>query len=237
MKIKRHQVIIAALIVLGIAFLAIGVLYQKDPVKYYAHSLRTWQEADSVAGYPIPVGDSEEGEAPAFITTEFQPNLSTLSPMERYLLPTARGFQWDAGPSARAAGTGLVLYTGSPEGYDGKAVLLGHRLPNGNIVQTFYAGLSDIEVRVGQHVPRGTVLGSGSVYFEGREGASIDIAKEEVAGHTLNSRGTPLAANRLTLEQFFAKYNDAPLPEDPLAIIQENNRPTFNHTAPTGGTQ
>lgn len=237
MKIKRHQVIIAALIVLGIAFLAIGVLYQKDPVKYYAHSLRTWQEADSVAGYPIPVSGSDEGQPPEFLTTEFQPNLSTLSPMERYLLPTARGFQWDAGPAARAAGTGLVLYTGNPEGYQGKAVLLGHRLPDGAIIQTFYAGLSEIEVRVGQHVARGALLGSGNIYFEGREGASIDIAKEEISGHILNSQEAPLAPNRLTLEQFFAKYNEAPLPEDPLAIIQENNRPTFNLPSTKDGTQ
>ena len=49
MKIKAPQLIIAALIILGITFLVIGVFHQREPIKYFAHSLRTWQEADSVA--------------------------------------------------------------------------------------------------------------------------------------------------------------------------------------------
>ena len=185
MKIKRHQVIIAALIILGVSFLAIGVFHQREPIKYFARSLRTWQEADSVAGYPIPTAYDEEGSPTEFKITKFQPNLSTMSPMELYRLPTARGFTNPNSNDAKAAGTGLVLFTGNPNGYTGKAVLLGHRLPNKSIVQTFYTGLTEIDVKVGQHVPRATTLGTGGQLLEVRAGSSIDIAKETFGDMTM----------------------------------------------------
>lgn len=222
MKIKRHQVIIGALIVLGLTFLVIGVLSQKDPVKYYAHSLRTWQEADSVAGYPIEVGEGGDEERPEFRTVEFQPNLSTMTPLERFRLPTARGFVNFADEHARAAATGLVLYAGNPEGYPGEAVLLGHRLPDQSIVQTFYTGLTSSRAIVGQHVPRGTRLGTGGSLAEAREGSSIDVAHETIAGHVLNDRQRPAPPNRLDLASFFAEHGLKGDPgPDPLALIQE----------------
>jgi murein DD-endopeptidase MepM/ murein hydrolase activator NlpD len=239
-KIRRHQVIIAALIVLGITFLTIGVFHQQDPVKYYAHSLRNWQEADSVAGYPISIHDGAEGHTPEFITAEFQPNLSTMSPMERYRLPTARGFIRPPSDKALAAGTGLVLYTGNPQGHDGKAVLLGHRLPDGSIVQTFYAGLTNFHVRTGQHLPRGALLGSlneKALYFEVRLGASIDVAQENIAGFLLNSTSGKQSENRLSADEFFATYGSESPASDPLAIIQENIQPTFNLPPTKGGTR
>lgn len=221
MKIKRHQVIIAALIILGITFLVIGVFLKKDPIKYYAHSMRTWQEADSVAGYPIATKAADEDSPPEFFTTEFQPNLSTLSAMERFRLPTAHGFLKPSTGDARAAGTGLVLYTGEPEGYQGKAVLLGHRLPDDSIVQTFYSGLESIDVRVGHLIPRGTPLGKGGQLLEVRAGVAIDLALEEIEGLTLNSQDQAAAGNRIPLDDFFAKHgltNPAP---DPLGIMLE----------------
>ncbi len=225
---------------LGITFLTIGVFHQQDPVRYYAHSLRNWQEADSVPGYPIAINRSDEGSPIEFLTTEFQPNLSSMSPMERYRLPTARGFTRPPSDKALAAGTGLVLYTGDPKGYEGKAVLLGHRLPNGSIVQTFYGGLTDFHVRVGQFLSRGTALGSldqGDLYFEVREGVSIDIAEEEIEGILLNSPKEKLPKNRLSLDEFFALHGLMKPVTDPLAIIQENARPTFNLPSTKVGTQ
>ncbi len=222
MKIKRHQVVIAALIVLGVTFLIIGVFHQKEPIKYFAYSLRTWQEADSVAGYPIPITYDENGSPTEFKITKFQPNLSTMSPMELYHLPTARGFANPDSNDAQAAGTGLVLFTGNPEGYNGKSVLLGHRLPNKSIVQTFYTGLTEIDVKVGQHVPRATTLGTGGQLFEIRAGSSIDIAKETFGEITMNSQEKPPAPNRIPFTDFFSKH---PLREngtDPLEIIRQN---------------
>ncbi|MEN8679611.1 MAG: M23 family metallopeptidase, partial [Akkermansiaceae bacterium] len=222
MKIKAPQLIIAALIILGITFLVIGVFHQKEPIKYFAHSLRTWQESDSIAGYPIATDYDEDGSPTAFKTTKFQPNLSTMSPMERYRLPTVRGFTKPEGGDAIAAGTGLVLYTGDPSGYDGKAVLLGHRLPDGSIVQTFYTGLTEIDVKVGQHVPRTTTLGKGGRLLEARFGSSIDIYKETFGTVTLNSQEAPPAPNRIPLDKFFAKHQLKQTGPDPLEIIREN---------------
>lgn len=222
MKIKRHQVIIAALIILGVSFLVIGVFHQKEPIKYFAHSLRTWQEADSVAGYPIPTAYDEEGSPTEFKITKFQPNLSTMSPMELYRLPTARGFTNLDSNDAKAAGTGLVLFTGNPNGYNGKAVLLGHRLPNKSIVQTFYTGLSEIDVKVGQHVPRATTLGTGGQLLEVRAGSSIDIAKETFGDVTMNSQDKPPAPNRIALAEFFSEYQLEETVADPLEVIQQN---------------
>lgn len=222
MKIKRHQVIIAALIILGVTFLVIGVFHQKEPIKFFAHSLRTWQESDSIAGYPIATAYDEDGSPTEFKTTEFQPNLSTMSPMERYRLPTVRGFIKPEGADVEAAATGLVLYAGDPDGYDGKAVLLGHRLPDGSIAQTFYTGLTAVDVQVGQHVPRSTALGTGGRLLEVRLGSSIDIAKETFGDVTMNSHETPPAPNRISIEEFFARYPLKQTGPDPFEIIRQN---------------
>ena len=203
-KIRRTHIIVASVILLGLIFMTLGVYFLKDPVKYYAHSLRLPQEADSVAGYPIAIKDKDE-EKTEYWTAEFEPNLSQLSPMERFRLPTARHFNRIATPVA--SGHGLVLYTGEPTGYPGKAVLLGHRLPNGDIIQTLYAGLATIAVRVGEQIARDESLGTldTELYFEIRQGASIDIHSEEIAGVTLNTPATP-APNRLDPDKFFQAY-------------------------------
>ena len=208
--------IIGALIILGLTFLTIGVLYQQDPVKYYAHSLRTWQEADSVAGYPIATGTKND-----FKTAVFEPNLSSMTSLERFRLPTARGFERPTGDDATASGTGLVLYTGDPAGYPGKAVLLGHRLPDGAIVQTFYSDLEKIAVRVGQQLARGSKLGTGGSLTEIRAGSSIDLARETVAGVVLNDLNEPLPPNRLDLEEFLKSHSLPSSGADPLAIMQK----------------
>lgn len=222
MKIRRHHLIISVIVLLAITFLVIGVYYQNPPVKYYAHSLRHWQEADSVAGYPIAMNGSDEESPTEFLTTEFQPNLSTMSPMELFHLPTARSFQ--RFNDARATSTGLVLYTGDPKGYDRQVVLLGHRLADGSIIQSFYHGLTTIKVTVGKVVPRGTLLGDGPVTLELREGVSIDIAQEEIDGLVLNSQDGPKALNRLDLEKFYTEHGAKKILPDPLAIIQENEQ-------------
>ena len=202
MKIRRSHIIVASVILLGLIFMTLGVSFLKDPIQYYAHSLRLPQEADSVAGYPIAIKGKDEGKDPEFWTAEFEPNLSQLSPMERFRLPTARHFNRPT--TATASGHGLVLYTGDPAGYPGKAVLLGHRLPNGDIIQTLYAGLATIKVRVGEQIARDETLGTlaSDLYFEIREGAAIDIQHEEIAGTTLNTPTTP-APNRLDPDKFF----------------------------------
>lgn len=217
-KIRRSHVIVASVVLLGLIFMTLGVRFLSKPTKYFAHSLRHPQDADSVAGYPIAVDGSDE-ENPVFRTTEFKPNLSQLSPMERFRLPTIRHAAPPAGATAIAHG--LVLYTGNPEGYSGQAILLGHRLPDDSIVQSFYAGLDSMDVRVGEQIAGGEELGTlgGPLFFELRNGAGIDIAKEEVAGVTLNTSSSS-APNRLDPTEFFQEFPPPGRPEA-FAVMRE----------------
>lgn len=221
MKIRRAHIIVASVILLGLIFMTLGVHFLSKSTKYFAHSLRHPQDADSVAGYPIAIAGSDE-ENPEFRTTEFEPNLSQLSPRERFRLPTIRHAVPSAGATAIARG--LVLYTGNPGGYPGEAVLLGHRLPDGRIVQSFYAGLDSVDVLVGEHIALGEDLGSlaGPLFFELREGAGIDIAQEKVAGVTLNTASTT-APNRLDTAEFFQKF-PPPLRPDAFVVMRHKNR-------------
>lgn len=230
MKITRRTVIVSALVILGLTFLVIGVLMQRDPPVDFGHSLRHPQLADSAPGYPVPI----EGEN-SFTTAQFEPNLSTLSPLERALLPTARGFINPHGQPLAAA-TGLILYCGKPDGYPGHAVLLGHRLPDGRIVTSFYANLSHSDLLVGDYLPRSAPVGTSensAIFFELREGPAIDIAREVVAGVTLNDAQSPPAPNRLNLDDFFAEFGlPENAPPDPLALILEKENEALRSQLP-----
>jgi hypothetical protein len=216
MKIRRSHIIIASVILLGLIFMTLGIHFLSEHPRYFAHSLRTAQEADSVAGYPIEDPSQKTAD---FWTAEFQPNLSRLSAIERFRLPTARFFKRPEGPTA--AGHGLVLYTGQPQGYPGKAVLLGHRLADGKIIQSFYAGLSEIFVQVGERVACDERLGAltQELYLEIREGAGIDIHFEEINGHLHNS-SKERAANRLDLDEFFLSHPSPPNLPDAFSIMR-----------------
>lgn len=216
MKIRRNHLIIASVAILGLIFMTLGIHFLSDHPRYYAHSLRTAQEADSVAGYPI---EKSSGDPPEFWTAEFQPNLSQLTPLERFRLPTTRHFTRPSGPLA--SGHGLVLYTGNPEGYPGMAILLGHRLPEGQILQTLYAGLSSIKVRVGDRVAREEELGTldSELYFEIRRGAGIDIHSETIAGQTLNTPDSK-TSNRIDPDTFFEQYQTPPPGPDAFTILR-----------------
>jgi len=237
-QIRRRTVIVSALILLGLAFLVIGILMQQPPPKFYAHSLRNWQEADATAGYPISTG--EEGE---FWTAGFEPNLSHLRSLERYQLPVARQFFHPCGNLATilkrsptavefkapgnkifAAGNGLVLATTKTRGYPGESILVGHRLPDGDIVQSLYAGLRSRTVRVGERVAGGETIGEmeSSLYFEIRQGSGIDLALEVVDGVTLNAPYSDTAFNRINPLDFLKNHHlNSPLKTpDALAIIR-----------------
>ncbi len=227
MKIRRGPVIVVITALLGIAFLAIGVIFQPKTEKKYGHSLRHPQHADSIAGYPIKISDETKNQPAQFTTTKFEPNLSTLSPLERFFLPTAYGFLPPNGKPIASA-TALVVFTGAPEGYPGKTILLAHRLPDGQIIQTLYAGLSRITHHVGDHLPRGTslgTLGNHPLYFEIRKGPAIDIHRETIGKHTLNDQHAPKPPNRLDQQAFFAKHQLPPnAPPDPLQITQQKEK-------------
>lgn len=69
------------------------------------------------------------------------------------------GENTDVGDAVFAGARGTVLYSGAPSPDWGKVVVLGHRLPDGRIVQTLYAHLSETHVFPGLIVAAGAPLG------------------------------------------------------------------------------
>lgn len=70
----------------------------------------------------------------------------------------------DLGDPVHAAGAGRVIYAGIPGEDWGNMILIAHRLPEGDelgpVVQTVYAHLASMNVRTGQDVRRGEVIGT-----------------------------------------------------------------------------
>ncbi|MEM8956003.1 MAG: M23 family metallopeptidase [Verrucomicrobiota bacterium] len=95
------------------------------------------------------------------------------------------GADSDLGDPVYTAGEGRVLFAGwASEGW-GNMVLLGHRLPDGQAVQTVYAHLDRVDVAVGQRVHRGDQLGTvgkgagqylAHLHFEVREASTVNPA-------------------------------------------------------------
>lgn len=69
------------------------------------------------------------------------------------------GENTDAGDTVFAGARGAVLYSGIPSPDWGRVVVLGHRLPDGRIIQTLYAHLSETHVFAGLIVAAGAPLG------------------------------------------------------------------------------
>jgi len=96
----------------------------------------------------------------------------------------------DLGDPIFAAGAGRVVYTGQPGSGWGKMIILAHRLPAGDelgpVVQTMYAHLEEIGVKLGQIVQRGQPIGTvgtaegaylAHLHFEVRQGPYINPAE------------------------------------------------------------
>ena len=118
----------------------------------------------------------------------------------------------DLGDAVYAAGSGRVVYAGSPGPGWGKMIIMAHRLPEGDeagpVVQTMYAHLDAIRVRTGQNVERGEEIGTVGT----AEGAYLAHLHFEVrAGPYVNPgqgyADTPL--NRIAPEQFIRAHRGA----------------------------
>lgn len=66
----------------------------------------------------------------------------------------------DLGDPVHAAADGLVVYSGWPGDGWGNLLILLHELPDGRMVETFYAHLDRIRVPVGEQVRRGDLIGT-----------------------------------------------------------------------------
>jgi murein DD-endopeptidase MepM/ murein hydrolase activator NlpD len=94
------------------------------------------------------------------------------------------GMNTDLGDAVVAVADGLVVYAGDPSPGWGNIVILAHRRPNGELVQSMYAHLDRIDVSPGELVARGRSVGRvgtahGSypahLHFEIRTGDGVDI--------------------------------------------------------------
>ena len=207
MKIfKKRALVVGTLILVAVGLVMTGIYAQKELPTYYAHSLRNYQEADAVAGYPIKQGTDHEGEA-TFWTASFQPEVNLLTGIERYRIPTALGFEKPL-PQGQvgAIGNGLVLMTG-------EVVVLGHRLADGRLIQSLYRGLENVSVRVGTLVARGEKLG---------------VARETIACEVYESDGIDLRSpNRFPLAELLTKYPADDSFREPLAVMEEEDERGF----------
>ncbi len=110
------------------------------------------------------------------------------------------GMDSDLGDEIYAVADALVLYSGQPSEGWGLVVILGHRLPDGTILQSMYAHMLDCCVAVGDLVARGAMIGHvgtadglypAHLHFEMREGELLNMGPG-YANET-NNRILPLA--------------------------------------------
>ena len=252
MKLSRGKLIVGGLVLLGLTFLMIGVLMTKKAPKYYAHSLRNWQEADAVPGYPIPLNGEVEPEFQEFVTMEFAPNLTLLSGVDLHMLPLANGFTHPLGDFSTteeafgnegllgvklnsaaggilgvgdpvfAAGTGLVLFRGKVDGYPGEVVVLGHRLASGQLIQSVYARVTESSVQLGQVIARGEKI-AALASVEKEVGLHFEI--REAVGLDLKKQEVGgLVLNELRSSKSFNRV-------DPLAFL-DAHRPSNRFADP-----
>lgn len=128
----------------------------------------------------------------------------------------------DFGDAVYAAGRGLVVYAGKPSDGWGNVVVLVHRTPDGRVLQSLYAHLSKVNVRVGEVVGRGRMIGeAGSadgrylahLHFEFAESLAVE------AGQPGYSKGS---MNRLDPDAVLKQYAlpDKASLADPLGDVQ-----------------
>jgi Peptidase family M23 len=94
------------------------------------------------------------------------------------------GQNTDLGDFVFAAADGLVVYTGIPSEGWGNVIIMNHKLLDGNMIQTMYAHLYRINVKLDQLVGRGEKIGlignadglyAAHLHYEMRVGDGVDI--------------------------------------------------------------
>ena len=113
------------------------------------------------------------------------------------------GMDSDLGDAVYAVADALVLYAGVPSEGWGQVVILGHRLPNGTILQSMYAHLLDHRVAVGELVMRGAMIGHvgtadglypAHLHYEMRVGELLSVGPgyaNETSNHILPRSAPP----------------------------------------------
>lgn len=146
------------------------------------------------------------------------------------------GCNTDEGEPVRAAGRGLVVYSGTPSPDWGNVVVLAHRLPgDARVIQTLYAHLKEIHVKPGQFVPRGYTIGSigtaNGHYLAHLHFEAISSVCGEAGMPGYSAKGV---MNRLDPEELFTHHPAPPIP-DPYGSVRrlrQREAALQNNTAP-----
>lgn len=129
------------------------------------------------------------------------------------------GWNSDLGDPVYASGTGRVIYCGVPSEGWGNMVILGHRVPEApalgtfRVIETVYAHMDTVGVKLGDTVRRGQQIGSvgtanghylAHLHFEIRESRSVypgagysDAPLDRVSPETFLRAHQPPEADRL----------------------------------------
>ncbi|MDB4418988.1 M23 family metallopeptidase [bacterium] len=200
----------------GMIFLLIVWVMKGDGPTYYAQSLRNYQEADAVAGYPILV--DPEADEPQFWTADFEPKMHLFREVERYQMPLATSFSNPLGdfvkveddgrfnsPAGGILGVGDPVFTAGNgrvmfSNVEKKLLIIGHRLEDGRIVTTRYGNVENPTVRVGKVVARGERV---AVISASKERVGLEFSVTEAVGIDLPAEGS---LNQLEPLAFLKEY-------------------------------
>lgn len=134
------------------------------------------------------------------------------------------GENTDEGLPVRAAGRGLLIYSGEPSPDWGNVVVLLHRLPDGRFVQSLYAHLKTVsDISLGSLVGRGEQLGTvGTAH--GNYLAHLHFEMIESIAHEAGMPGYGKTTfNRINPDEVLKQY--APNPEmmmpDPVIALKQ----------------
>lgn len=203
MNLSRQTIVVGCVALSGMIFLLIVWVMRGGGPTYYAHSLRNYQEADAVAGYPILL--DPEADEPQFWTADFEPKMHLFREIERFQMPLATSFSnplgdfvvvegdgcfntpaggiLAVGDTVFAAGNGQVIFSNVEQ----KLLIIGHRLEDGRIVTTRYGNVENPTVRVGRIVTRGERL---AVLSASKERTGLEFSVTEAVGIDLPSEGS-----------------------------------------------
>lgn len=124
----------------------------------------------------------------------------------------------DEGQLLYAAARGLVVFSGSLTPSMGNVVVIAHLLPDGKVIQSFYGHLDKRYVHRGEHVARGSLLGSigtaGGRYWAHLHFAMIDSIFNAAGARGYEAKATSYYRDP---EELIARY---PAPSFPDAYLQ-----------------
>ena len=150
------------------------------------HHLRNYQEADAPVGHPVLVEGKGESQ---YRNAAFDPRFAIMQAEELFVIPTIHHFdppfEEDERGALTAPATGLVLRAG-------ETLVLGHRLPGGEVVQSVFHEVEGVKVTAGSLVLRGRSLATSGAFLGLSSALVIGKGVRPLAEFSLPTAGVPL---------------------------------------------